>query len=513
VDYGRVFSSELTPNFLNYVALINCISPIPLESGFNYCDLGCGNGVTPTVLAAANPRGKFYGIDFNPIHIEKAQELAGAGKVENVTFLQKSFAELEDLSSLPEFHFIAVHAVYAWISPENRQHLLNFIRRHLVPGGLVYLDYNCLPGMALLAPINKIMREYALAQPQPPLEQVKAAVLFGEQLLGADSAYVQSSPFLSSQISGFKERPLNALAHEFLNENWTPSYSIDVARHLATAELSYVGSSIIVENYDELILTEPSRRLLNSMPAGEMRQLCKDFLRNQSFRRDVYVKQGQRLSDEELLSHLEAMLFGLARPSEILPATVKLPLGEVSLTGKETHAILAALKEKPQTLAQLAALPELSTAGRLAAAAKVQLLVACQQVLPFTGAGDEAATRRLNQAIAARSLEANQLEVLASPVAGTGIYVHPSVLLVLHLLEVGSWENLPELIWEEYQKHGISLNVGGKQVIQGKTEAIATLRQELESFIPRHRYYLEYFRFTDSSFFESEEKPLTSVPP
>jgi SAM-dependent methyltransferase len=374
VDYGRVFSSELTPNFLNYVALINCISPIPLESGFNYCDLGCGNGVTPTVLAAANPQGKFYGIDFNPIHIENAQELAVAGKVENVSFLHNSFAELEDLL-LPEFHFIAVHAVYAWISPENRQHLLNFIHRHLVPGGLVYLDYNCLPGMGILAPINKIMREYALAQPQPPLEQVKAAVLFGEQLLGADSAYVQSSPFLSSQISGFKERPLNALAHEFLNENWTPSYSIDVARHLATAELSYVGSSIIVEN------------------------------------------------------------------------------------------------------------------------------------------GDEAATRRLNQAIAARSLKANQLEVLASPVAGTGIYVHPSVLLVLHLVAQGGWENLPERIWEEYQKRGISLNVGGKQVIQGKTEAIATLRQELESFIPRHRYYLEYFGFTDSSFFESEEKPLTSIPP
>lgn len=36
VDYGRVFSSELTPNFLNYVALINCVKPIALESRFNY---------------------------------------------------------------------------------------------------------------------------------------------------------------------------------------------------------------------------------------------------------------------------------------------------------------------------------------------------------------------------------------------------------------------------------------------------------------------------------------------
>src|SRR5437868_5736987 len=51
-----------------------------------YCDLGCGQGYTANLIAAANPATQVLGVDFNPSHVANARALAGAAKLPNVTF-------------------------------------------------------------------------------------------------------------------------------------------------------------------------------------------------------------------------------------------------------------------------------------------------------------------------------------------------------------------------------------------------------------------------------------------
>ena len=52
------------PVLMSYIARLNGIEPPAIDEPFTYCELGCGNGVTTNLLAAALPQGDFYGVDF-----------------------------------------------------------------------------------------------------------------------------------------------------------------------------------------------------------------------------------------------------------------------------------------------------------------------------------------------------------------------------------------------------------------------------------------------------------------
>src|SRR3954469_21755233 len=72
IEYGRGFYREQSPTILNLACLLTGVEPLPLDDGFNYCELGCGQGFTSLLLAAANPGGDFVAVDFNPAQIARA---------------------------------------------------------------------------------------------------------------------------------------------------------------------------------------------------------------------------------------------------------------------------------------------------------------------------------------------------------------------------------------------------------------------------------------------------------
>jgi len=59
---------------------------------------------------------------------------------------------------------------------------------------------------------------------------------------------------------------------------------------MGMAKLSYVGSTTVPENHPHLLFGREARALYDAQPTRERRQLVKDFLLNQRFRCDVYVK-------------------------------------------------------------------------------------------------------------------------------------------------------------------------------------------------------------------------------
>src|SRR5690348_7519426 len=93
VPYLRTFSSDLGPAQLRLVAALNGFAPPP-SSGFDYCELGAGNGDTTAALAAANPGARFVGVDVNAEHVAFASGLGSRGGLDNLRFLELDFAEL-----------------------------------------------------------------------------------------------------------------------------------------------------------------------------------------------------------------------------------------------------------------------------------------------------------------------------------------------------------------------------------------------------------------------------------
>jgi len=62
VTYIHPFYVFLAPAWLDYVAMLNGVTPHDRRGGFSWCDLGCGFGVTAVALAATHPNGRFVGI-------------------------------------------------------------------------------------------------------------------------------------------------------------------------------------------------------------------------------------------------------------------------------------------------------------------------------------------------------------------------------------------------------------------------------------------------------------------
>ena len=160
VGYTHGYFRELSPALLRFVALLGGVEA-PRAGPFAYCELGCGNGQTSTVLAAGNPNGRFFACDINPTHVQTARRWIEAGKVDNLSVLEASFAQMT-AADLPDFDFIVLHGVYSWINSAARRAIVDFMQAKLKPGGLVYISYNCLPGWSNVAPLQRLMTELGL---------------------------------------------------------------------------------------------------------------------------------------------------------------------------------------------------------------------------------------------------------------------------------------------------------------------------------------------------------------
>ena len=68
---------------------------------------------------------------------------SGAG----AQLFDQSFAEFCNRGDLPHFDFIGLHGIWSWISDENRAVIVDFVRRKLAVGGVLYVSYNTQPGL------------------------------------------------------------------------------------------------------------------------------------------------------------------------------------------------------------------------------------------------------------------------------------------------------------------------------------------------------------------------------
>lgn len=152
IEYMTLFNNRQAPAVMNYIAALNGLPVIDINSRFYYCDLGCGSGLTLTTLAAAYPQGDFVGVDFNANHVRMGQARVEATGLTNVKFVEASFTNLKDLE-LPKFDFIAINGTLSWLASQPRDGALDFIGSGLKEGGLAYLHYMVMPGHMYQPPI------------------------------------------------------------------------------------------------------------------------------------------------------------------------------------------------------------------------------------------------------------------------------------------------------------------------------------------------------------------------
>ena len=323
IDYTADFFREQSPQWLNFSCLLNGIEPVPLDGPFTYFELGCGQGVTLSILAASNPDGQFYGNDFMPSHIAAARQFATSAALDNLTLLENSFAELANgaVPDLPQFDFITLHGVYTWINTDNQAHIVRFINRYLKPGGIVYASYNTMPGWNTELPLKRLLLEHAALHPEKSPVQLAAATTFIEQFNLENSGYFSNTSALPEMLTLLKTRNPNYLAHEYLHDDTRPIYHLDIVKDFAAAKLQYVASADLCYAYPSLYLNDEKLALISAISNDPLRETLKDFFLNSYFRRDVFVRGARRMSAARQRQLLGEMTLALLVPSHTLRTT------------------------------------------------------------------------------------------------------------------------------------------------------------------------------------------------
>lgn len=306
-EYTLGYYREQEPTFLNFSALMHGVEPVSLETGFTYCELGCGLGLTSLIMAANYPQGQFLAVDYNPTHIARARRLATQAGLSNIQFLETSFEELANTPNLlPSCDFITFHGIYAWVTDINRQHLVTICKNHLKAGGIVYNSYNAQPGWAAVAPLQKALHELSHAFNGSSLKRFAASREFISRFRELKPRYFElNDQAIKTRLDNIQHADLRYLAQEYLNEGWRAFHFSEVADHLSTAKLEYLGLANPAEAYANDIIPTPLKQMLATVEEVHLREMLKDMAYNTSFRKDIYIRGGRRLHAAQQLEWLQ----------------------------------------------------------------------------------------------------------------------------------------------------------------------------------------------------------------
>lgn len=429
ITYSHGYFHELAPSTLRYHLLSNGLGcPSDGENGYAYCELGFGQGVSANVHAATNPRGEFWGTDFNPDHALYARTLAQQAGLK-AHWLDQSFEALLD-SATPQFDFIGLHGVWSWVSPAAQHALVEFMRRKLKPGGAVYLSYNVLPGWNAEKPLRDLLwmhTEHAGAPDAPTPTRIANALQFARALRKHGAAFFSANAHASQALDEMLRQEPGGLAHEYFNQSWALTYFADMERTLQAARLNFGCSVHLSDVSGEVRDRLAGAGFLDAGIGMPLRETAADFVLNRRFRRDVFVRGSLRLSPAERLARLDEVKFALMRPLAEVSMFLNTPYGQMPLEEARVRPLLEMLDAAPQPvpLAQLRATPELADWPEEDLLLNLSRLVGRRDVCPLFA--DDAARMRdsrahaLNAAIAQRALDDNAIRCLASPVATSGI--------------------------------------------------------------------------------------------
>jgi SAM-dependent methyltransferase len=492
IEYLPGFYREQAPALLDLVCLLNRVEPPDRLDRVRYCELGCGQGITALLLAAANPEIEFWGVDFHPAHIARGRALAAEAQLDNVHLIEQAFADLTGPGApeLPQFDYITMHGVYSWISEENRRAIVRFVAQHLKPGGVVYVSYNCMPGWIIGLPLQRLLSDYANSVEGGSDRAIEGAIAFARRMQEA-GARPLADPEIVERLEKELARGQGAyLAHEYLNENWTPMYHADVTRELAAAKLAYVGSATLLENFPDLSLAPQQRRLLGEVATPSFRETLKDYFMARSFRRDVFVRGARRMSEAAQAATLRDLRLSLAVPPTRLRHEIEVPVGEAKLEERLYAPVFAELKRRPASVGELLELPGVKGVTTATPVELTGMLVGSWQAAPLLRAVENESARRgvhaFNAAMTRRAVAQGKTSApVAAAATGSGLHLTLFEMLAYERLAAGTPaddEALARAAWQALSARGETLRTGGEPIV-GEAENHAILRREIAAVL------------------------------
>jgi SAM-dependent methyltransferase len=486
IGYTYGYYPELNPGRIK-LAFLNAGYAFP-EVG-TACELGFGQGVSTNLHAAASIT-RWYGTDFNPAQAAFAQELAAAGGAGAALF-DDAFDAFCTRSDLPDFDYIALHGIWSWISDANRAVIADFIRRKLKVGGVLYISYNTQPGWAAMAPMRELMAEHAALMGAPAngiVPRIEAALGFAQKLLQAGAGYGKANPSIATRLDSIAKQDRQYLAHEYFNRDWMPVSFARMSHQLSELKLTYACSAYLLDHIDAINLSAEQLRLLEEVPDRMFRESVRDFVVNQQFRRDYWVRGARTMPMLERAEQLRALRFVLGTARKDVQLKAKGTLGEANLNAALYTPLLDLLGDyRARSFHEI----EQALAGQ-----GINFLQIMQMVTVLSGTGvlgpvqdDDAIaaatprTAALNRRLRQHARASNTIPYHASPLTGGGVVVARVEQLFLLAREAGSAEpaEWARFALDLFAQQGEKVLRAG-QPIEAADEQLAELVRQAHAF-------------------------------
>ncbi len=466
-----------------------------LNAGLHYpeigtaCELGFGQGVSTNIHAAASVTA-WYGTDFNPAQADFAQELSDVSGA-NAKLYDESFADFANRDDLPDFDYIGLHGIWSWISDENRRVIVDFIRRKLKVGGVLYISYNTQPGWAAMVPMRDLLTEHSDVMGRSGMgivNRIDEALVYVDKLIATNPSYLRANPHITERINKIKEQNRNYIAHEYFNKDWLPMPFSKMAEWLASTKVQFACSAHYLEHIDTINLTVEQQALMQETPDAMFRQTVRDFMVNQQFRKDYWVKGARVLTPLQRAEKLREQKIMLMLNRNEVSLKVTGSLGEATMTESIYNPILDILADhKVYTFGQIEqkvqdkniSFTQINETILLLASTGVIASVQDDHVIHKA----KKTTEKLNLHIMNHARGSTDIAYLSSPVTGGGVMVNRFTQLFLLASHLGKKKpaDWAEFVWEILVAQGQKIVKNGEP-LSTKEENIAELLIQANTF-------------------------------
>jgi hypothetical protein len=367
-------------------------------------------------------------------------------------------------------------------------------------GGVLYVSYNTLPGWAAMVPVRNLLAQHAEtygSQGQGVASNINGAISFFEQLLGANPAFARANQGIEEKIKRIKIQNPNYLAHEYFNRDWAPMSIAQMAEWLEPAKLSYACSASYLENLSFVNLTYDQQKLIEKIEHPIFRESIRDFIVNQQFRRDYWIRGIRKYSPTDQVNLLRCQRLVLATPPENISLEFTSGVGTIKLHEDSYRPVIDILATSPaiafHEIEQKVAAKGVSLKDLI----QVVLVLAGRGVV-YPAQGEKAAEGRkihtdaLNKLLLNQQKTSSNTEYLASPVTGGGIFV-PKVqqlFLAEYLLGKRSPDDLAIGAWKNLEAIGQKL-IKDKRVLDDEVENLDELRSQAITFVDKQATILK----------------------
>lgn len=485
ITYTHGYYDELNPCHLTIPFLMKGLAKPEI---FHACELGFGQGLSVNIHAAAY-RATWYATDFNPAQAANATHLANqAGTTTHkIHIADQSFGEFCNRDDLPEFDYIALHGIWSWVSDENRHIIVDFIKRKLKIGGVLYISYNTLPGWAAPSPIRHLLAEHDKMMTSPAQNKAnsaKSAVAFSSEVINLSTLLIGATPSIKTRMDDLAEQNPHYLAHEYLNRDWQPMYFADMAKWLAPAKLSFACSANFLDDFDDVLFTAEQKQFLAGIGNADFYQTIKDYFVNKQFRKDYWVKGGLSLDKTEQLTLWHSLRVMLTTPPNKFNAQI---------TGIQSITVLQELYEPILNILGDGKIHQVSdlmnTLNGVMSHEQVftilAILIAKKDMVLCQNPSDEtiAHSQKLNIHLLEKSQSHQEINYLASPITGGGVhYSYIERLFLLAHVKGVAQDGWVGFAWQILKNLNQNLIKDG-QVLQSEDENIAELGLLRDEFL------------------------------